>query len=402
MKHSLRHRYRQGSKAGFTIAELMAVIVVSGLTTSFIFFLFIDQSRLAQTQAQIGELQTSLQFAVSSLQRDIRRAGFMSILTNADRRLCQVYNANDFNAFNYTNANTALFQPGSSNPNTNIAPDSLELFGNYMTTADFPAYVDPSSPGTIVVNFAGSSITNATSFQRAFFSPNQLLMIKGQTGRLHIVQVRVNGPAAGAYNATSNTARLPISSSLPLRNTTNCGVAIRFRVAPLHKIRYRMFIDPTTRAWQLRREVMNPGRCTPTGCTWSVMGANTPHPPLVIAPFAVDLQFWFSTWNNTTNEPSHLDPRCTGTNVSTCISQAKVASTHDDTVSHWPPDSALIRSVFFRVTVRTQNEDPSLAFQARPNTLSTISTYDVDPNTQGAARVRSIVKNVMIPNMLAR
>lgn len=415
----MHQRQIRGKKAqrGFTIAELMAVVVLSSLSITFIYYLFIDQSRLARIQAEIGDLQTSLQFSVASIQRDLRRTGYMSIVTNTDKRLCSTIAHQEFNSIRYFDGDTKYSfatKIGTTNVNKFIRPDRIELFGNFTTTTDFPAYIDPSKPDEVIIDFAGSSIRSQSAFEQAFYSPNQLAAVKGQTGRLQIIQFQTGTAVASVYNAALNRATLKVTSNLPLNNSADCGIAIRFRIAPLHKIQYRIKltdpVPPATTAdpyvWELVREVLDPGRCNPTtGCGgWTPLTSTSPHPPLNIAPNAVDIQFWFGSWNPTTQQMEHSDPRCLTDNVSSCLAANKgVTGIHDDTTPHWPADPSNIRSVFFRVTARSENEDPSMIFIPRKSLQTDIlRTFDLNPNQRGAARVRSVVKNVMLPNMLAK
>lgn len=416
MRHyRLSRRRKQDAQAGFTIAELMAVIVLSTLSVTFIFYLFVDQSRLTQAQQEIGDMQSALQFSVATIARDLRRAGYMSIVTNTDKRLCVSYSRQDFNAIEFTNADgifTTNAKITSTNKNKNIAPDRIRLFGNFSTTEDFPAYIDPSDSTKIIVNFAGSDIVEQTAFERAFSSSrpnsvNQLIMVKGQTGKMQIVQIQ-----RASYNPTSNTAVLTLATGIPLNQSTACGIAIRFRVAPLQKIVYRLMANEritqtgtSEYKWHLVREVLDPGACNTTGaCSWNRnVYANSPNPTLEVTTNAVNLQFWFTAWSRSTGRAMHYDPKCTGTQIANCNTPTNVSSTHDDITNHWPTsDPSLIRSIFFRVTVRSENEDESLPFIVRPNQSTTIQTFDLDPNKKGAARVRSITKNVMVPNMMAR
>lgn len=404
---------KPSSQAGFTLAELMAVIILSTLSVTFIYYLFIQQSRLARLQDDIANMQSSLQFASTRLEQDIRRAAFMSLTSNDDPRLCVPFSDSDFRAIRFTNSeflsNTTKLSLQTrsgptiiNNPNM-VEADQIELMANFSTTVDFPGAISPDNPNKILIDLAGTDVTDERSFQRAFYNPNQLLFIQGLTGQVQIVQVDTTKPMVNVYDKVKARAELFVNANLPLRNTVRCGISIRFRVAPLLKVRYRVRQDPNGNTWQLWREVMSPSACSSSGrCTWNPMPADSPYPPLIIADRVADLQFWFSTANDS-KDFNGLDPMCKGTTSKDCDS-GEIAALGKDKETGWPQNDNIRSMVaaYFRLSVHMENEDPEFPHIQRKTLDEPLLSFELNPQVTGAARVRTLTKQIQLINFLVK
>lgn len=385
----MRLKQKVRSQAGFTLNELMAVVLLSTISMTFIYYLFIQNTELYSLQEEIANAQSNLQFASSKLQSDLQRTGYMAPIDHLDKRLCvklqPTTSTSSFQAVQFFNAKDKY----SSNGNL-IESDRIELLGNFLTSEEFQAEV--LSATTLRLKFDRQKI-DQDAFQAMFFSPNQLLSIRGTGGQLQVVQVKTSGVTiATAYSTGVITL---VTSGLSLKRTAHCGVASSVWVAPLSKIRYRI-VRAANNRWTLLRETLYP-TCAVSGanltCTWAVMGA--PHPPLVIADEVVDMQFWFVS--RSLGNFKGYDPRSTNTIERTSL--------NDDMDSKYPADTRSIRSVFFRLTVRTQYEDKSFPFisrgSVRTSALRTpIRGFNLNSSITNAAHVRNITKNVLFANFL--
>lgn len=65
------------SNAGFSLVELMVVVVLFGLVMSALFTVYQTHQRSAYVQEEVVEVQQNLRIAVDEISRDIRMAGFM-------------------------------------------------------------------------------------------------------------------------------------------------------------------------------------------------------------------------------------------------------------------------------------------------------------------------------------
>lgn len=409
----MNHQKIAPQQAGFTLAELMAVIILSTLSVTFIYYLFIQQSRLARLQDDIANMQSTLQFASTRIEQDIRRTAFMSLTSNDDPRLCVPFSDSDFRAIRFTNSSflassTKLSLQTRSGPtiinNPNLVEaDEIELMANFSTTVDYPGAIAPDNPNKILLDLAGTEINDERAFQRAFYNPNQLLFIQGLTGQVQIVQVDTSKPMVNVYDKAKARAELFVNSNLPLRNTVRCGISIRFRVAPLLKIRYRVLQNPNANSWQLWREVMSPSSCSSSGkCTWTPMPANSSYPPLIVADRVADLQFWFSTAHDS-KDFNGLDPLCKGTNTKDCDT-GDIASLGKDKVTGWPQNDNIrsMVAVYFRLSVHMENEDPEFPHIERKTLDDALLSFELNPQVKGAARVRTLTKQIQLINFLVK
>lgn len=69
--NKLRHYSR-----GFTLIEVLIALAIVGALMSAIYAIFIQQTKTYTTQDQIAQLQQSLRFGMSLLERDLRKAGY--------------------------------------------------------------------------------------------------------------------------------------------------------------------------------------------------------------------------------------------------------------------------------------------------------------------------------------
>lgn len=411
--HYSKFRLKHLKQAGFTLAEMMAVTVLSTLSVTFIYYLFVQQSQIARMQDDIANMQSAVQYSATHLERDLRRAGYMSLIANNDPRLCVPYNYDDFRAIRFTNAafksnNTRIkgtYQNQAFdvlNPNL-VEADEIEIMANFSTSQDFPAAIDPSSPNAIIVELQDSNVNDERSFKRAFYSPNQLLFVKGLTGMVQIVQIDTSKALSNVYDPTKQRATLSINSNLPLIANRRCGISIRFQVAPLLKVKYQIKQDPNNNNWELWREVLTAQSCNTSGkCTWQPMPADSPHPPLVVSDRVADLQFWFST-ANAGGDFNSLDPRCQGDTIPDCQTGA-IARIGEDNYTGWPQNDDIrsIVSVYFRLSMHMDREDPDFPFIQRNSLLEPLLTFQINPKVKGSARVRTLSKQIQLVNFLVK
>jgi len=66
----------RGKEAGFTLIELMIVLVISSIVIAAIFATFISQQKSYATQTKVSDMQQNARAALTLMERDLRMAGF--------------------------------------------------------------------------------------------------------------------------------------------------------------------------------------------------------------------------------------------------------------------------------------------------------------------------------------
>ncbi len=415
-KSNLKLNRQQG---GFTLVELMVVLALSTISLTFIYYLFIQNSRLYATQEDIAAMHSALRFATARMEMDIQRAGFMAPLDGGrdasnkpmDPRLCPIQNLTTSNTSNGRIQALEFYQPGTKINGTlcapadscsvyrkdgnYMAPDFIDLMGNFVSSEEYVATVDANA---IVLDASVMNSIDKGTFQRWFYNPNQLLLVKGQGGRIQLAQINTR---ASSLNSAYATGRLILSTTgITLVRSPVCGTVGRVSVAPVMRVRYRLDRNNNNYDWSLVREVLVP-YCSGNAfsgnlsCIWRPQGANDPNPPLPVARNVVDLQFWFTTQNSITGVLSQLDPRVS--------SSGKISFLQDDAVHGFPTHPIDLRGVFFRITIRSEEEDPSIPWQSfyeRKTLHDPMRFFKLHPKTLGSARVRHINKYVQLVNFL--
>jgi len=389
----MRTRNRKKSQGGFTLTELTVVVLLTTISSTFIYFLFEHNSRIYNIQNDLSNAQAHLRYASARLQRDLNRAGYMGIINQSDKRLCVPLGMPPLDR----SLDAIFFQDGQFRVNANqnfLEADRIYLFGNFDTNEDFDATIINNTQ--IRVQYDPRTFDLA-SFKRVFYNTGQLLLMKGSNGKYQVIQVNATGNITSAYSSrVLNIA----PTGLRLRRTAFCGATGRVRISPLRRIRYEMRNLGSYR-YEIRRTSMYP-ICTSAGtsnitCNWRDMVSTSPHPPFVVAEYATDLQFWFSRVQNGV---------LYGYNPLARVGLPQRANIDNDI--HPPflqPQLPFLRSVFFRISVRTMADDRSFVMRSRGGSrLGALRTpmlgFNVDPNPLTAARVRSIVKHVQLNNFL--
>ena len=61
---------------GFTLIEVLVALAIAGIVLSAIYAIFVSQSKTYSTQDQLVELQQSLRYSMSFMEREIRQTGY--------------------------------------------------------------------------------------------------------------------------------------------------------------------------------------------------------------------------------------------------------------------------------------------------------------------------------------
>jgi len=68
--------YERTSESGFSLVEILVVVVIMGLVMTSVFSLYLTQQRTANTSDEVIDVQQNLRIAYDMMARDVRMAGF--------------------------------------------------------------------------------------------------------------------------------------------------------------------------------------------------------------------------------------------------------------------------------------------------------------------------------------
>jgi prepilin-type N-terminal cleavage/methylation domain-containing protein len=435
-----KRRIRQ---RGFTLVELMVSLIAGLFVAMAVVSLATQATNTFHEEARTANSEMSLRTAVERLRADLQRSAYMSSGNyQADPFLATAPGATrpktgTFNSL-YKLAGIHLLSQGSLaltplSANNGLAPDAIELAGNYTTTDDYVVrYMDAGGAcgGTRLWLAADSpamwrilSQTNPDASLEAAFQPVAgsafLARIADDTGHFQYIPT-CTGKTAGlsgtgtGIGATPyvdlNTASIPIltaQSTGTNGGVTGLGVG-RLRVNPVQTVKWEVRpLDSALTGDGPYMSLAAPATGdASTGDKYELFrtfvdasGTVTQQPELV-AEYAVDLKFAFSA-----------DKTAPGLAARTLTVYALSDDTNNATLADDITTNALtqpqrIRSVHFRLSTRSAVADRSFAYTVPvPNPQQPVypTRYCVlqacTAGQTGWARVRSITSEVTTPNL---
>lgn len=419
------HRFGRDSRRrierfarGFTIVELMVSLVVAAVALIGIYYYYATVQQTMREQGRISQAQLEARLGVELISADLQRAGFLAT-PNSDRdplvcrpegmtplRIHPIVFRNggtDGRIFARNATAPALAVPNAAQ-NTNVSPDDVILYGNYLNANEYLAETINAAARTVRLQpllvyqepgmADGGAATPATLTDAEFaqlFPTTAFLRIVNRHGFAQFTRiVGVSGFAA----RTLTVSPAPIQFS----PATACGVegfCEGCRVNVVNGVWYRIeqrapADDPATsenetQVTDLVRYMVDQN------------GMPIPATRETVVQYAVDFQIWFRA----------VQPGAGGTATFDLNLSPDIPD--DATVviggAVNPPDGTLtarpeaIRAAIVRVTVRTRIEDPKFPFQARPDRRQRIKAWEVYPAAEGAAHVRTYTTEVQLPNI---
>jgi prepilin-type N-terminal cleavage/methylation domain-containing protein len=204
-------RNRQG---GFTIIELMIVLVISAVVTAAVYAIFITQQKTYAIQSGVTDMQQNARAALMLMVRDLRMAG---------AGIGSSFSVQDYAGTARTAATTVT--PGAG------ADDPDEIIVVYASEPDTASFVSAVSSNLVTLtDVSGFSVGDYISFEtvRDVFLINgvtgtQLTLDRDPPGNLAAVANTTLGQTgARAYLVKAITYRLE-GDSLQRRDSTNPG-----------------------------------------------------------------------------------------------------------------------------------------------------------------------------------
>jgi prepilin-type N-terminal cleavage/methylation domain-containing protein len=435
MTNLRKRRRRRHLSRGFTLIELMVSMLAGLFVAMAVVSLSTQATNTFHEEARTASSEMTLRTAIERLRADLQRAAYMStgnyqkdpflaLAPGAVRPLAGPYNSL------YRLAGIHLLSQGSSaltplSANNNLAPDAIELGGNFTTTDDYVVrYMDAGGTcgGTRLWLATDSpamwrilSQTNPDASLEAAFQPVAsspfMARITDDTGHYQYIPACVGKAAGVTGSGIAATAYVDLDTSttpiLTAQSTgTNGGVSGlgvgRLRVNPIQTVRWQ--VRPLNAAntgdgpymalaaasgdkYELFRSFVD--------VTGTVAQQNE-----LVAEYAVDLKFAFSS----DLTAAGLANRALTVNGLSADAQNQTLA--DDITTNAATQPQRIRSVHFRLSTRSAVADRAEPYTVPiPNPKETIypTRYCVlaacVPGQTGWARVRSITSEVSTPNL---
>lgn len=390
-------------RAGFTLVELMVSLVIGTLVVAAVFSLGGASSRHFQEQQRIGVTQRSVRMAMNRIRRDVSRAGYLHVSSELAPtvRTCTTP---------AIPTPVPAVQLVDNDPDGNAALDAINRGAN-RTSSDRLRLTGGYSTGDQYLvrsfNAAGNQIflqTNWFAFRRNFvstvggttqvdtahfdevFQDGRMLHIETPDGTHYFVNI--NGRAA---DSAGLSAQINIAPGLGVDNPCLDGLGRGALITPLSEVEYIIdtaapgsALAPQTPAVTgantilVRREL-------DMDTNGVIVGSTRP-----VLEWAVDFNVDFVV---DTNLVVGLPPTLQ------IVQGAAAQAVADNTP--WQ-----LRTAIITIAARTPDQDgrfpwPDTWAGSRP-IGAPLNRYQVFPGRQGAARVRSLVTEIQMPNMIPR
>ncbi len=382
---SRRSRTPRRSVAGFTVLEMMVALTAGAIAITSIYFVSAASSRHFHEQQRIAQTQMSLRMAVEQLRQDVARAGFMASPNSADEKQCFPPPVPIVAVSLVDGGSTAALLNAATN---NVQGDTLNLIGNYDTSDSYLA-VNSNAGGTELFlqsarqgfrrSFSQdlSGTFSSTAFDDVFADDRWLRI---RTRNRYTYFTKISGRNA-ASRSVSFTPALPVTSS-------ECaGLCDSCEVAPITQVQYTLIqtsalgsvgalvsaspIAGINDAALIRREIDISDGSVIAGTERVVLEH--------VAEFDVDF------FTDDSASPA-LPPALTFHNDADAA--ATVAANPERT-----------RSAVIRLSVHAPGEDVNFPHSARASIEAPLTSFELDPAADGAARVRTEVVEVLLTNL---
>lgn len=405
---------QESAKMGFTLVELMVAVFVSSIIIYGMYSIYVSSQRIFHEEHRISQAQLGARLGMEVIKNDFKRSGYMSSPNiNVDPMVCRnmggpgLLNIQPIVHTNGT-AGVVFNQAGSpvniyrSDLNAGIAPDSVMLAGNYITTQSFFAQIIRASAGRIKLQslqrlkLPGEDptiplpIPTDPEFQR-MFPVNSYLRVVNKYG--FMMFSRITSVESAATAVINVNPPLPDASSAAVR----CGVhgfGEGSEVNVVNLVLYRIEVDPAEASGKKTDLVR-----------WQIdANLNTiPGTREIIVEHAVDFQVWFRQ-DDPGGAPMPGRPNITfgpdvpPDSVVVIVSGGNPEPLLDGSLNAHPEN---MRTAIIRLSVRTAEEDPTFPFIARV-AGDPLVRIELEPGGVGAAHVRTIITQVELPNIAFR
>jgi prepilin-type N-terminal cleavage/methylation domain-containing protein len=387
-------------RSGFTLIELLVTVVLIGIIAIAAFSFMGTISTVFTSQEQATDAQSNLRFAMDTVSRDVKRAGYLGtpnmareVLTaSIEDGICPNptgLGLSRINAIRIENDDAGAYVY-SQNGNRNIEPDALTVSGTFSHNEAFESTSIVGNTITFdqlrlaAILAGGSDSANKMLFENLFRS-NRLVRVwkSGAPSQLTFIRAAAWG----------NPSTLTVDRLVETGNA-QCGIdgvaAQGYKVSVIEIVRYHVVKDPVDdQKMDLMRTEIDPT----TGRTMQINIGGTQTPNSVpVAEYVVDFQVWVDGDMRADRDGSVV-PR---------MSKDKIGDDQGGLTFSWLESGQpsqdrwhRVRTVHVQIAVRSLREDPR--WQHRPRTRNSgqrggviygpLLSFNLDADEGGAARV---------------
>lgn len=393
---------------GYTLVELLISILLTSIVVSALYAVSRTATETFNQQQRTAEMQLRLRFAMEQIRADLSRAGYMSTPNSAtDPRVCPRPTTA------YQGLEIARTSPNPTvlpTDNLHINPITLRMTGNYVTADEYTvAGVSGSTVSLQNQSPQWTRVQSQAEFNRIFgtaMSP-RLIRIMSTSGQMQFAVSMggtwVNSSSTGLPTLLLTTTPLVQGAGASASSAgAGCGLAglgVGATVAPIMMVEYQIGslatrlgelypVDSAARAAKtdlIRREFdLRPG---PEEVTTAAR---------LVGEYAVDFDATVAyDIGNPTNsivaQPAMRTLAFGDSNITTLVGSVTGGSARPQQV----------RSLIVRLSIRDREQEPSFGWVAR-GTTAALTRFRVYDNRTGAARVRSLVTEIAVPNLAIR
>lgn len=198
---------RYVSNRGFSLVELLVVMVVMGLVTAAVYTTFLSTQRQAYTQDEVVEVQQNLRAALDYLVRDIRMVQFMTptdetaLLTTPSKML---EDANDDGDYDDTDERSILSMVSATSSHGYARVTGESSDSNYLTLSVAAGTMQQFADGDLARVFRPEDLVAATKVYPVFGAPS---------GDQVVLKLSGGGYTAGDVSAGDLLVLLPVGTA---------------------------------------------------------------------------------------------------------------------------------------------------------------------------------------------
>ncbi len=406
---------RNPHSRGFTVVELMVSITITSIVVAALYSVSRATTDTFNQQQRAAEMQLRLRLAMERLRVDVSRAGYMATPnSDADPRVCPKRTP-VIQPISITRATPATNPVPNTSDNAFILPVALRMVGNYTSVDEY--LVESISGNEIRLQHRtpqwAARMTSA-EFSRVFTPAagrNRMLRLTSPSGSIQFVRV-LSGVWQSHESATNPQLIVSPSPTIVGEGTmvgsgAGCGIAglgTGATVAPLDMVDYRIRNGSTMRT---ALPDLYPADATEAALKTDLVRSEwtldtTPveiaGSPQLVGEFAVDFDATL-----TADEGTGVSP----------VSMRAIAWGDDSNISRYAEDIITtgsasgrfpqrIRSILLRLSIRDRTQDPAFGWVPRAASTLPLSRFRVFSDRLGAARVRTLTSEVVLPNLAAR
>ena len=380
---------RRPLDAGLTLVELLVAVMLSTILLGSLYYVYSVSSRSYRIQGQVLRAMDQTRFGLDMIRRDLSAAAFLATPnSNADGNVCSPKPSPTLHGIAFGRCSPANDTcVANKDVNLRIEPHDLTLFGAYWSASVF--YTE-SIIGNVVTlqTTTPSPFPSAAEFAATFPAGRYLHIVTAEQYEMYALI------AGSAYDPTNGvpTPTITLQNALPTASPPNyCGVegfGVGLEVNAAGYIRYRLMAD--------QRAGAPPGKVDLVRQELAADLAQTVTATMIVSEFAADLEFYDLARDD---DATRTDPALV---VDANLEDVVAA---DGTGRYGKDDAATpqrLRFVTAKLTMRTEDEDPSVRFVPRVGLHGPLDTYEVDPVMTGAARTVTLAVRVPLRAFLVR